>query len=142
MDFQKLVLSIKENEGLKLKPYRCTEGKLTIGYGRNLEHNGISENEALEMLVNDVVSIKKALASSLNFERAISFINLPDHVQNVLVEMAYQMGVNGLLKFRKTLSFVKNGQYEKASIEMLNSKWARQTPNRAKKLSNLMKGGF
>ena len=57
----------------------------------------------------------------------------------ILVEMAYQMGVDGTSKFEKTLEFVKNGEYEKAGDEMLDSKWARQTNTRATTLSDLMK---
>jgi len=132
----KVYESIKKHEGLRLKPYKCPAGKLTIGYGRNLEDNGITELEAEELLRNDIFRINEELMDSIG-----QYPSLPLFIKDVLVEMAYQMGVNGLLKFEKTLEFVSQGAYEKASIEMLDSQWAKQTPQRAKTLSNLMKGG-
>lgn len=141
MNTSKLIESIKLHEGLSLTVYDCPAGKKTIGYGRNLEDNGITEHEANLLLQNDILKIKLELTNhftNLNFY----FHTLPDNVQNVLVEMAYQIGVNGLLKFRKTLYYVSKRDFKRASSEMLDSLWAKQTPNRAKNLSNLMKGGF
>lgn len=137
----RLMNSIQKHEGLKLKVYTCPAGKQTIGYGRNLEDNGISKYEALQMLDNDIKKIKSELDMELQL-LDIDFYILPDHVQNVLIEMAYQMGVYGLLKFKNTILYIKNSQYDLASKEMLISQWAVQTPKRAKTLSNLMKGGY
>jgi len=128
--------SIQKHEGLQLNPYRCTAGKLTIGYGRNLDDNGISKEEADEMLSNDVKKINDQLHDKID-----SFRFFDDRLQDILIEMAYQMGVNGLLQFKKMLHHLSNFDLESASIEMLDSKWAKQTPNRAKELANLMKGG-
>jgi lysozyme len=141
MNYEKLVKSIKENEGLSLTVYDCPAGKKTIGYGRNLEDRGISENEANLLLQNDISNIKYELTNHFS-KQDFHFHTLPNHVQNVLIEMAFQMGVNGLLKFKKTIMYIKYRDFKNASIEMLDSKWAKQTPKRAEKLSNLMKGGF
>lgn len=131
MNLQHVRESIKMNEGLRLKPYKCTAGKLTIGYGRNLEDNGINEYEADILLKNDIWLINRALIRKIeNFEKH------PQNVREVLIEMAYQMGINGLMSFKKMLGYMKSYDYPLAYAEMLNSKWATQTPERAKKLSD------
>ncbi len=132
----KVYESIKEHEGFSSTAYKCSQGKITIGFGRNLEDNGITSDEADSLLLNDIQRVVIDLQTYLE-----NFRFLPDNVQDVLIEMAYQLGMNGLIKFKKTLEHIKNEDYKSASIEMLNSKWAKQTPNRAKTLSNLMKGG-
>lgn len=121
MDFTKLKQSIIRSEGLELKPYKCPAGKISIGYGRNLENNGISINEAIIMLENDLLNIKLELEDKLTV-----FNKIDDVRQNVLIEMAYNMGVAKLLNFKKTIQHLKNGDYVEASKEMLNSKWHEQ----------------
>ena len=124
---------IQKHEGLRLKPYKCPAGKITIGYGRNLEDKGITEQEAEQLLQNDVASIKKSLRRNLSF-----FDDLSSARQAVLVDMAFNLGVGGLLKFQKTLSYVESGEYEQAAMEMLTSRWADQVGLRAITLSNMM----
>jgi len=155
MNYKYLVLSIKQNEGFKSKPYIDPLAKkeipkdelaiiekywdklnITIGNGRCLQTNPLTVKENDYLMKQDILKNNKELFENIKF-----YANLPDHVRNVLIEMAYQLGVNGLLKFKKTLEHINNKDFEKASMEMLNSKWAKQTPNRAKTLSNLMKGG-
>ena len=121
MDLLKLKQSIKKHEGLKLKPYHCPKGKLTIGYGRNLEDNGITIHEAEKMLETDLLNIKLELVDNIKF-----FHNLDDIRQNVLIEMAYQMGTPKLLSFKNTLKFMEKKDFINASKEMLNSKWHEQ----------------
>lgn len=120
MEMNLLKNSIMNNEGLELKPYQCPKGKLTIGFGRNLEDNGISKAEALLLLETDLVNLKLELTDSIKF-----FSKLDDIRQNVLVEMAYNMGVPKLLGFTNTLSFMEKKDFINASKEMLNSKWHR-----------------
>lgn len=121
MDLLKLKESIKRFEGLELKPYKCPAGKLTIGYGRNLEDNGITTHEANLMLENDLLNVKLELQDKLPV-----FNKLDDVRQNVLIEMAYNMGVPKLLGFKNTIAFLKKNDFQSASKEMLNSKWHRQ----------------
>ena len=64
---------------------------------------------------------------------------MPQEIKNVVLEMCYQLGVNGFSKFKKTISFLQDRQFEEASVEMLDSLWAKQTPNRAKELSDRVK---
>lgn len=143
MDKEKLIESVKEHEGLRLKPYRCTAGKLTIGYGRNLEDNGIKLHEAEQMLELDLAIVSNELNEALKKQPfQFGLYAKPQYVQNVLIEMAFQLGVDGLLKFKKTLKLVKDGDYKGASVEMLNSQWFKQTPQRAKNLSKIMREGF
>ena len=72
--------------------------------------------------------------------RRFSFLkDLPEQAQDVIYEMCYQLGITGVSKFKKTLAYLENFEYKMASKEMLDSKWARQTPNRAKKLSDVIK---
>jgi lysozyme len=133
----KIAKNIKEHEGLRLKAYKCTAGKTTIGYGRNLDDNGISEQEAEALLHADLRKIKAVIDRRLGEKGEL----LPDNVYEVLVEMAYQMGLKNLFQFKKTLKFIEEGDYKSASKEMLDSEWFRQTPGRATILSIKMSGG-
>lgn len=138
---KQLIESIKRHEGLSLTAYKCTLGKLTIGYGHYLEDDVITEKVAEQMLHDDLLQISKELNYSLLDKYCIDLDFLPFNVKNVLVEMAFQLGVTGLLKFQKTMEYIRLRIYPLAAKEMLDSKWARQTPDRARELSNLMKGG-
>lgn len=133
MDYQAMIEQIKLHEGLRLMPYKCSEGFLTIGYGRNIQTRGISPDEAEEMLLNDVSDVEESLArhSLLGKEHS-------DPRRAVIINMAFQLGINGLFKFKKTLEAYKKCEYELAAKEMLDSLWAKQTTSRAKALSDQM----
>lgn len=135
MNYHRIIEQIKQHEGLKLKPYHCTSGKLTIGYGRNLEVKGISKGEAESMLLSDIAEVEEKLV------RAGLLSGLNDARKAVLINMAFQLGFNGLSKFRNMLAAVQSEQYVLAASEMLDSLWAKQTPNRAKELSEQMLTG-
>lgn len=137
----KLMDRIKEqlvrHEGLRLKPYRCTAGKLTIGIGRNLDDSGISQSEAHIMLINDIMNCEKQLQAKIP-----DIYNGLDEVRkSVLLNMCFNLGINGLLGFKNTLAFVKAGDWERAANNMLASKWAKQVGRRAIELSELMRKG-
>ncbi len=125
-----------QHEGLKLKPYRCTAGKLTIGVGRNLEDKGLTKSEALFLLTNDVLEAKSLCQQAFSF-----FDELTPVRQEVLIEMAFNLGINGLKKFQKCLTALEKKEYQKAGQEMLNSSWAKQVKTRAKTLAHLMQKG-
>ena len=130
-----LIDQLKRDEGLKLRPYLCTAGKLTIGHGRNLEDNGISREEAEQMLQNDIDDVVAELG-------AIRQFNYLDPIrQTVLANMAYNLGVPTLKKFRNMLANISLGDYNEAAKEMLDSKWARQVGDRAIRLAEIMKTG-
>jgi len=131
---KELIAMLKRHEGLMLKPYRCTAEKLTIGYGRNLEDRGITEKEAEFLLINDINDVRELLETYILY-----FNEKPEMTQNVLINMGFQLGVGGLLKFRKMLKAIEKKDYQVAADEMLNSNWARQTPERAKELAKIMR---
>ena len=124
---------IKRHEGLRLKPYLCTAGKTTIGYGRNLDDNGISKAEAMLMLATDTVMFEQALDRQFRWFDGLSY-----HRKSVLIDMAYNLGMPRLLQFKKMLSALEKGDYEEVVIQMLDSKWANQVGNRAITLANIM----
>jgi lysozyme len=125
------------HEGMVLDIYKDTVGIWTIGVGRNLEHVGLrSEAEARFLLRSDIVAIRSEL------ERAIPWLSDLDEVrQRVLLDMAFNMGVAGLMKFTKTLGLVANGKLSEAAQEMLLSKWTNQVGQRAHTLSKMMATG-
>ncbi|GAB1468254.1 hypothetical protein MASR2M64_09660 [Candidatus Cloacimonadota bacterium] len=125
------------HEGLRLKPYRCTAGKLTIGIGRNLDDCGISQKEAYLLLENDIQNCEKQL-----LEEIPEIYNALDEVRkSVLLNMCFNLGISGLLNFNNTLAFVAAGDWERAANGMLASKWAKQVGRRAIELSELMRKG-
>ncbi len=132
MDIDKLRQNLIREEGLKLKPYTCTADKLTIGVGRNIEDRGISEATAMQMLDEDInICLAELNVTINNFER------LPEPVQMTLVDLCFNLGLKRLLAFKKTLKYIQEGlitgNYTKAAVELLDSAYARQVPNRAKR---------
>ena len=126
---------IKKHEGLRLKPYHCSAGKLTIGYGRNLEDNGISLSEAEQMLYDD---IQNCYADCVHLA---CWNNLNEARQAVLLDMCYNLGFAGLKKFKKMLEALEVSAYHRAALEMLDSQWARQVKGRATELAQIMEKG-
>lgn len=124
------------DEGLRLKPYRDTEKILTIGVGRNLQHVGISKEEAMYLLKTD---IKKVRTQAVNYFYWFEHLNKVR--QNVVLNMMFNLGLTRFKKFKKTIAHIESGQYKLASQEMLRSKWARQVKSRAKRLSKEMATG-
>ena len=123
------------DEELRLKPYRDSVGKLSIGVGRNLDDNGIRESEAMSMLRNDVIEVIHE-AEGLDV-----WWNLDEERQGVIANMLFNMGLKRLLTFEKMFKALEKGDYELASTEMMDSKWARQVGDRASRLSEQMKKG-
>lgn len=120
-----LIDYIKQEEGFKGVVYKCTEGFDTIGYGTKLP---INEEEATLLLEYRLNKTRANLLSSLyNYD-------LPNEVWDILLNMSYQLGVGGVLKFKKMLEALKNKDYVEASKQGMDSLWAKQTPNRAKRL--------
>ena len=115
-----------KHEGLVCNLYKCSEDKLTIGVGRNLEANGISEDEAHYLLDNDIKRVIESLDKSFKMWRC-----MPKRARMVCIDMTFQMGITGFLGFRKTIALMQMGMWLEASEEVLDSKYARQTPNRA-----------
>ncbi len=129
--------AIVADEGLKLKPYRDTAGVLTIGVGRNLDAVGISLSEAHLLLDHDIDRAVRDCAERLG----AWFVALDPARQGVLVQMAFNLGIGGLLGFTQTLVSVKRGDYAGAAAQMLASRWAGQVGRRAARLAAQMETG-
>jgi lysozyme len=180
MDTRALENEIMQEEGLRLHPYTCPEGYLSIGYGRNLQTVGVSKDEA-EMLLGaerapnvpyhrlpytnskghtligygrnltvDGITESEAhmLLSNSIKEAYINLINAYPFILNldsvrkaVMVNMCYNMGIKTLKQFTSLFVALKQGDFKRASAEMLDSKWARQVKGRAHKLANQMLTG-
>lgn len=143
MDFQKCTTLIAINEELKLKVYDDAtgkdahgKGKLTIGYGRNLEDRGLTITECEFLLKNDIFYFYSMLMRLLPF-----YSSLDDVRQAVILDICLNCGVNGLMQFKKMLSFVENKNYQQASREILDSDAARKLKIRYEKNSNMMLSG-
>jgi lysozyme len=129
---------IQEHEGLRLKPYRCSAGKLTIGFGRNLSDVGVTHGEAFYLLMNDIHECVRDLRGIFPGV----YDGLPTRVQSALIDMRYQLGYGGFRSFKKMIQAVKEGNRKLAATEMRNSKWAvKDTPERAEELASLVEGG-
>lgn len=135
MNLTDLRMELIRDEGLRLKPYHCTAGKLTIGVGRNIEDIGITKEEALYMLDSDISRICQELDKALPWWRTLS-----DTRRRVLVNMGF-MGVPRLLGFVKALAAMKSGDYEEAAEQMHESRWAGQVGQRATRLCEMMRHG-
>lgn len=133
----KAKIMIKRHEGFRTFPYKCTAGKLTIGYGRNLEAAGIRKDEAEVLLENDINDVVEGLAINKN----IPYQKLSDNRKIALIDLCFNIGMTSLLKFKKMLKALRESNYEVAAIELLDSKYARQVPNRAKEIANIIRTG-
>lgn len=130
---------LKRREGFRSYAYQDSEGYLTIGYGTLIDRRkggGITKEEAEYLAKNRVEKARKQLVSALDWVVYLDGVRF-----NVLLDMTYNMGIMGLLGFRKTLTYIKNGEYKKAATEMLDSTWARQVGRRAIELSEAMANG-
>ena len=128
---------IKANEGLRLKPYKCTAGKLTIGYGRNLEDVGITVKEAEFMLETDITRVVEALDDIFSFRL---FCTLSNSRQRALTDMMFNLGHTRFKKFKKMIRAIKAGDFKQAARELLDSRYATQVPRRAHTNADLMRG--
>lgn len=137
MNEQDAMRMTKNFEGFRSKPYKCSAGKLTIGYGRNLEDAGISPEEADYLFTNDynnaVINLRALLVSN-----GIKYEDVNKDVFYALTDMMFNMGYYRLSKFKKLLYELKNGSYEGVAREMKNSLWYTQVGDRAKKLIGII----
>jgi lysozyme len=144
------------DEGERLKVYRCTAGKLTIGIGRNLDDvgifphettalgltkqsciaNGITKEQSRALFATDLDRVDADLDRRLPWWRQLDPVR-----QRVLVNMAFNLGIDGLCKFKNTLGMIRTGNYAGAAAGMLHSLWAKQVGKRAGRLSDMMRKG-
>ena len=128
-----IIEQLKIHEGYKPTVYKCTEGVDTIGIGFAIKDLHLSEE------VCDLILKEKLEVLEERFESKFDwFSSSPVEVRNVMLNMAYQLGFRGFCKFKKTLGYLEACDWDNASKEMLDSRWAKQTPNRANELSEII----
>jgi len=116
------------HEGVVCHVYKCTAEppRDTIGCGRNLSDNGISEEEAMYLLDNDIKRVKEELNKNFGAWRT-----MPEKARMVCIDMVFNLGITGFMKFKKTRQLMELGLWLEASEEILRSKYAVQLPNRS-----------
>ena len=136
---ENVVRSLRGEEGEVLHEYKDHLGYSTIGIGRLIDKRkggGITSEEAAYLLGNDVDKVIDQLNKRLPW-----WTKLDGARKGVLINMAFQMGIDGLLGFKNTLRMIEQGRYTDAANGMMQSLWARQTPARAKRMSEQMRTG-
>jgi lysozyme len=136
---ENLIRQLVSEEGEVLHAYEDHLGFVTIGVGRLIDKRkggGITKEESRYLLANDVKKYTDLVSNSIPF-----YSQLNEARQAVLVGMAFQMGIGGLMKFKNTLKAIEAGRYKEAGNNMLNSLWARQTPARARRMAKQMEIG-
>lgn len=136
MDAEKLAAQLNVDEGRRPRIYVDTVGKVTGGVGRNLTDRPFSEDEIDLMLKNDIAMVEAQLDQRLPWWREMS-----EARQNVLANMAFNLGINRLLGFVNTLAAMKDQRYDAAALGMLDSTWAKQVGQRAIRLAAIMRTG-
>ena len=129
-----LIESIKKHEGFRSRVYNDSLGKPTIGYGFLIEALDLDEDICLIILQRKLDGLIRSIKFKFGW-----FEDMPEKVQNVIVNMSYQLGLKTFGTFKKTIEHFKKREWELGSEEMLRSKWFMQTPNRAKELSEIIK---
>tara|TARA_R100000808_G_scaffold22948_1_gene50374 strand:- start:570 stop:992 length:423 start_codon:yes stop_codon:yes gene_type:complete len=129
-----LLEAIKHHEGFVEHVYDDSLGIPTIGYGFAIKDLILDEDIAEEILIRKLEKLKRNANSRFKWLE-----DMPVEVQEVIVNMCYQLGVTGVSKFRKAISALQEGDWNEAADEMLDSLWAKQTPNRATELSNIVR---
>tara|TARA_R110002110_G_scaffold240548_1_gene456777 strand:- start:528 stop:941 length:414 start_codon:yes stop_codon:yes gene_type:complete len=133
MNLSRIIDRLKFEEGYRAHAYHDHLGVLTIGYGRNIDQSGlgISKKEARILLENDVrrteIEVEVTLPWSADLQTA---------QRETLIELAFQMGMPRLLGFKKMLAALEAGDYETAAAELMDSRYATQTPGRAKRYAD------
>ena len=134
--FTKTVMrELREDEGYRRFPYLCPAGALTIGYGRNLDANGVSKAEADILLRNDIVSARDYLSQIIDIDV------LSDTRVRVLINMMFNLGPSRFKMFKQMIQAIRDGDFGMASVEMLDSAWASQVGARASRLAGMMRAG-
>lgn len=151
-NYDDIIQRLVVNEGCSLTPYKCPAGYLTIGVGRNLETNpltaeeklvcgddylkGITKNAAYFLLRNDIEKVRKDLDKNLPW-----WINLNDDRRFVMIDLCFQMGIKGLLKFNNTLRYLSTGFYKQAASNLRESLYYKQVKNRAERNARCIETG-
>ena len=129
-----LLEQIKDHEGFSSTVYECTQGYDTIGYGFAIKDLELTEEIAEDILIGKLSKLRLRLCKTFDW-----FLDTPEVVQEVIMNMCYQMGLSGFSQFKKTIYYLETEQYEEAADEMLDSLWHKQTPARSQELSDVIR---
>ena len=135
----KLIEMLKRHEGVESHAYKCSENKVTIGVGRNVDKSGglgLSDDEVDYLLQNDIDRVSSELDSEYDW-----FAGLDDVRQDVMVDISFNLGQTRLRAFKKALSAMAKGDWRAAADEFMDSRWSGQVGNRAKELTEMIRTG-
>ena len=132
----KLIEQLKIHEGFRSNVYTCSGGKKTVGYGRNLQDIGISEEEAEMLLKNDVYEATNQLLNAFPFMATFSDVRI-----SAMINFTFNVGIGTVRKFSNTIEYLKNEDWEAAADEMMDSKWAEQVGDRAIQITEQIRTG-
>ena len=151
LDMEEIINRLVLHEGIKLKPYKCPAGYLSIGVGRNLITNpltkiekqvvgdlsqGITYEMAMYLLRHDIKRVLEECRNSFSFWK-----NIDSERKYALFDMCFNLGLYRLLKFKKMLEAFKIGDYQGAAKECLNSKYAIDVGKRAERIDKTIEKG-
>ena len=135
----KLLAMLKRHEGVESHAYKCSEGKITVGVGRNIDSEGgigLSDEEIDFLLQNDIQRCIVELSSEYDW-----FADLDDTRKDAMVDIAFNLGITRLRLFKRALAAMAEGNYKQAATEFLDSKWAKQVGGRALELTDMISSG-
>jgi lysozyme len=132
-----LMQQLRRHEGERLKPYRCTAGKLTIGVGRNLDDKGITQSESKMLLVNDIDECMTDLQSIFR-----SWDDFSDARKIALIDLRFNLGAGGFRSFKRMITAIRARNWQLAAAEALDSRWAHQVqPSRVRTIEGQLVEG-
>ena len=132
----KLIEQLKIHEGFRSTVYTCSGGKKTVGYGRNLQDIGISEEEAEMLLKNDIYEATNQLLNAFPWMATFSDVRI-----SAMINFTFNVGIGTVRKFSNTIEYLKNEDWEAAADEMMDSKWAEQVGDRAIQITEQIRTG-
>jgi lysozyme len=130
-----LLEQLKRHEGFRQFPYKCSQGFLTVGYGRNLDSVGVNEDEALGMLLHDAY---KAVRLLDNYKW---FSALDEVRQDALINFMFNVGPGTFAKFKKMIAALEDRDYNEAAAQLLDSRYAQQVGKRAQEVAQMLRTG-
>ena len=142
MDMDRLLESVKKHEGYRNKVYLDTLGKRTVGVGHLCvedfweDDKEYEEKFLMEILQKD---LQQAIRGARSLMEDHGCADIDEQAEEILIEMVFQLGMTGVSKFKNMWISLAELNYVGASYEMLDSRWAKQTPNRAKAMAKTMK---
>ena len=134
-----LIAMLKRHEGVETHAYHCSENKVTIGVGRNVDKKGglgLSDDEVNYLLQNDIDRVSVELDSEYDW-----FSGLDEVRQDAMIDISFNLGQTRLRAFKNALSAMSEGDWGEAADQFMDSRWSGQVGNRAKELTEMIRVG-